>query len=324
MENLPLTPYSNRGFNAQFLSMERQSPLLDIRTLFRHSEEMTLDYRDVKLPSESRKYFAKILEYPDGSYDIVSADHRVFGSESQPSGKSSAEKKQRKATDEEAQEVEEKQPKETDLERARRRARAKVRQLALANDFKWFVTLTIDPAKIDSYDASAVTRRLNQWLSNKVRRNGLKYVLVPEKHKSGRIHYHGFFNDALPAVYSNHDDQNGHPIYNLPAWIYGFTTAIELYGDRHSAVGYVCKYIGKESEKIGGRWYLSGGDLQQPVEQYIDLPCRELLELQDEEFQAAYGSGWLKATPIGMFAGINGMNSPDVNMSNKTDLMIGE
>ena len=69
---------------------------------------------------------------------------------------------------------------------------------------------------------------------------------------------------------------------------------------------------------------MSGGDLQQPVEQYIDLPCRELLELQDEEFQAAYGSGWLKATPIGMFAGINGMNSPDVNMSNKTDLMIGE
>ena len=44
MENLPLTPYSNRGFNAQFLSMEQQSPLLDIRTLFRHSEEIPLGY----------------------------------------------------------------------------------------------------------------------------------------------------------------------------------------------------------------------------------------------------------------------------------------
>ena len=232
MKNHPETPISNRGFNAQFLSCEQQSPLLDIRTLFRHTEEMSPVYRADNIHAESPKYFAKILEYPDGSYDIISADHRVFGFKHSGNAASGNQKSTKKA-DRQVQEESPKQPKETDVERARRRARANVRHLALANNFKWFVTLTIDPAKIDSYDAAAVTRRLNQWLSNKVRRNGLKYVLVPEKHKSGRIHYHGFFNDALPAVYSNHDDQNGHPIYNLPSWIYGFTTAIELYGKSH-------------------------------------------------------------------------------------------
>lgn len=29
-------------------------------------------------------------------------------------------------------------------------------------------------------------------------------------------------------------------------------------------MNYTCKYISKEQEKIGGRWYYSGGDLRKP------------------------------------------------------------
>lgn len=264
--------------------------------------------KDVQIGEAEIRYSAKILEYPDGSYDIMACDHRVFRPEA---GK--AIRKPGKAP--EGAKRDKPKGSRADIERAQTRARAAVRRLALANeDFKWFVTLTINPEKIDSYDAAACTKRLSQWLSNRVKRQGLKYVIVPELHKSGRIHYHGLMNDVLDAVPSGHTDGEGHPVYNLPEWDYGYTTAIALYGSHHAAVGYVCKYIGKGAAKIGGRWYYSGGALAKPVEKFVDISYAELMEMQDEEFKAEYGEGWVKATPGGIFAGLNGMNKKEENV----------
>ena len=148
--------------------------------------------------------------------------------------------------------------------RSRSRARQRVFDLCYCNEFDWFITLTIDPAKCDSFDYNALIRKLNVWLDNRVRRRGLRYVVVPEYHKSGRIHFHGLINDVLPAVNSGHKDKGGHEVYNLPDWTLGFTTAIRLYGDTAGAVRYVTKYIGKTEHIVGGRWYLHGGDLKEP------------------------------------------------------------
>lgn len=156
------------------------------------------------------------------------------------------------------------------LDRSMRRARARVRDIALSNRFTWFVTLTLNRDKIDRYDMAAILRVLNRWLDNRVRRDGLKYVLVPERHKDGAIHFHGFFNDAIEAVASGHKDTAGNEIYNLPAWTLGFTAAIKIYGDYPRAVSYVCKYIGKQGDKPAGRWYYSGGALEKPVIVYPD------------------------------------------------------
>ena len=170
----------------------------------------------------------------------------------------------------------------------------------MCNAFSYFVTLTLDPSKIDRYDFPTVSHKLKTWLDNNVRRRGLVYILVPELHKDGAIHFHGFFNDALPAVDSgtlcsvpgkkkpcrprsqNQREEwlaaGAHVVFNLPRWSLGFSTAIELYGEYSAAVGYVCKYIGKGSKKIGGRWYLSGGALQRPViELSDDLCCADLV-----------------------------------------------
>lgn len=236
------------------------------------------------------KSFGKILLYPGGIFDVLAADHAVF-SDGWELDSPPRKKAQRKKDGEHSDE---------DLERARRRARACVRRLALANSFKWFVTLTLDQTLIDRYDAAAVVRRLSQWCSNQVKRRGLRYVLVPEHHKDGAIHFHGFFSDSLEAVPSGHFDKGGHEIFNLPGWGYGFTTAIELYGDYGAAVAYVCKYIGKEPEKIGGRWYYSGGKLEKPVHKYVDISARELLD-------ACGDAAWVKETPGGVYVGINGL-----------------
>lgn len=250
------------------------TPLLDIRTLFHQllKRIMTEKFKTSLLGVDGSavKHYAKIYTYPCGIQDIVASSEPDFGAAGWEDNakRCSHEKKQdRKSSD----------PKGEDLERSMRRARGKLRRLALANEFRWFVTLTIDPTKCDSFDGAAVVKKLNAWCSNMVQRRGLRYILVPERHKSGRIHFHGFFNDCVEAVDSGHMDRQGHKVYNLPQWTLGFTTAIELYDDYSKAVGYVCKYVGKQGEKPAGRWYYSGGDLREPETAFAEISPAELL-----------------------------------------------
>ena len=167
------------------------------------------------------------------------------------------------------------------LNRARRRAAAAVTDLALANDFKFFVTLTFDRQRVDRWNDREVMRVTKNWLDNMVRRAGLAYVLVPERHKDGAIHFHGFFNGAVEGCDSGHKTQSGQIIYNLPRWPWGFTTAIAVYGEYGAAVGYVCKYITKGGEKVGGRWYYHGGALKRPETEYLNADWEQVSKNTD-------------------------------------------
>lgn len=221
-------------------------------------------------------HFSKIYTYPCGVVDILCSSRPVFRESgweiaddwAKPPKQSEGEKPKREPG---------KEPE--DIARSMRRARARVRRLALSNNFRWFVTLTLNREKVDRYDPAEVVKKLNSWCNNQVKRRGLAYILVPERHKDGAIHFHGFFNDALEAVASGHRDKKGHMIYNLPGWSLGFTAAIECYGDYAGAVAYCCKYIGKQNgDKPAGRWYYSGGDLREPAAIYGEISPRELAE----------------------------------------------
>ena len=240
-------------------------------------------------------HYAKIYTYPRGVVDILCSTNPIFResgwedaawakprkllpeAEDEAPAEDEPEDGQLSFSLENAQ-AEEAGPKDEDIKRSMRRARSRVRRLALSNEFRWFVTLTLSPDKVNRYDAAQVVRKLSNWCSNQVKRRGLKYILVPERHKDGALHFHGFFNDALEAVASGHRDKQGHMIYNLPGWSLGFTAAIEVYGDYAGAVAYVCKYIGKQGDKPAGRWYYSGGDLREPAVVYGEISPRELME----------------------------------------------
>ena len=239
-------------------------------------------------PADAVRCNCIVKRYPDGSARILVADKAMWRIPGWEPVNASIEKKRRGHTlaedipvymhmdEEQLYELAERGGKVDEhrvfqsLQRSKRRAKAAVRDLAFSNDFRWFVTLTLSPEKVNRYDPKEVTRHLNHWLDNNVRRRGLKYVLVAEHHRDGAIHFHGFFNDVFDAVDSGHSDKLGHKIYNLPAWGWGFSTAIELYGDKHHAVGYVVKYITKAEEKVGGRWYYSGGALDRPIVDYCN------------------------------------------------------
>ena len=257
------------------------------------------------------KHFAKVIEYPCGVMDIMASSEPVFG----PSGYEKSENFSRPGAclgEHERRSRGETQACAEDVERSMRRARAKVRRLALSNEFSYFVTLTLDEMRVDRYDMSQIVKKLNAWCSNMVQRKGLRYVLVPERHKDGAIHFHGFFNDALEAVDSGtirlpgkkkprrpHSQKErsdwlaagGQVVYNLPAWTLGFTTALAVYGEYPAAVAYVCKYIGKQGEKPAGRWYYSGGDLVEPAVEYVEISPAELAAAYPEKAFVFYPPG---------------------------------
>ena len=212
-----------------------------------------------------------VYAYPDGSVDVICASSPIFrepGWESaffSPDQAKPVQAKREKGVKSEG----------ADMLRSMRRARAKLRRLALANEFEYFVTLTLDPEKIDRYDGEAIVKALGRWADNMVRRHGLRYILVPERHKDGAFHFHGFMAGGIEARDSG-VKWDGRPVYNLPQWPFGFTTAQRLYGDYHAAVGYCCKYIGKESgTRTLGRWYYSGGALREPRKIYADRDFRD-------------------------------------------------
>ncbi len=153
--------------------------------------------------------------------------------------------------------------------------------------FDCFVTLTLNSESIDRGDYKAVIKKLNTWLDNRVRRKGLTYVLVPERHKDGSIHFHGLANfgslAVVRAVNNNKDskyylqplkDKHGRPVYNISDFSLGFSTVIKLSGDnaREATAKYCYKYIIKSGgEKIGGRYYLSGGELGRPRFELVNI-----------------------------------------------------
>lgn len=162
-------------------------------------------------------------------------------------------------------------PSQENITRSIRRAKQNIYDYVICNsDLDLFVTLTLDKENVNRYDYKEIIKKLNNWLDNNKRRNNLKYVLVPEHHKDGAIHFHGFFNSSsLRLVDSGHKTVKGQVIYNLPQFRLGFTTGIKTVGSRTKIANYICKYITKQTDnKVGGRYYLHSNNLLMPSFDY--------------------------------------------------------
>ena len=176
------------------------------------------------------------------------------------------------------------------------RAKKELFRTAACNpDLSIFVTFTQSPQLVnDRYDYKEAVRRLGMWLDNRVRRRGLKYIMVPELHQDGAIHWHGLVTEAgVRLVDSGHRDRKGGIIYNVADWHFGFTTATKV-RDHAACCRYVSKYIVKQmgSGTIGGRYWLHGGNLAKPIEQLFDAPIPEggkRVEIEEARLVLWYG-----------------------------------
>ena len=165
--------------------------------------------------------------------------------------------------------------------------------ISRANKWEYFITLTIDPKKLDNTDFNLVSEKLNIWTNNLKKRYApdLKYIIVPELHKDkSKWHFHGLFANIgkIPLTFSGKVcvgkfvyDYVKKPfatkIYNIPLWKYGFSTAT-IIRDSSKASSYITKYITKDLSHIlqNQHRYLASQNIDQPLERVFNIDYDEL------------------------------------------------
>lgn len=174
------------------------------------------------------------------------------------------------------------------------RSRIKIYDMAIMNDWEWFVTFTFNPAKVDSFDYSETTKKLSTWLNNLKRDNpNMSYLIVPEKHLSGRFHFHALMSSLNPQIFdlSGQKDNKGRDIYNLGKYKFGWSTATKI-GSNERAVKYLTKYITKDSLQVtkNKKKYWNSKNLLMPVVDKLDLNSiqqKHMLEFEKEKSTSA-------------------------------------
>lgn len=161
------------------------------------------------------------------------------------------------------------------------RTKQKIYEYARCTKWEKFITLTFNQEKVDRYNFDECSRVARRWLNNQ-RRNApdLQYLLVPELHKDGAIHFHGLLarTGTMKFTDSGKRTKDKQVIYNMGAWKYGFTTAIDVY-NTHGVSKYIGKYITKE---LCG---LAKGKQRYFVSSNMDTPSNStFLVSSDEDF----------------------------------------
>lgn len=198
-------------------------------------------------------YNFKIKTYPDGTRQITYYENTVLRNASKQSKVSVEDKgytSERKKIDNQ------------------KRARSEVFDLCRSNSFDYFVTLTIDPSKCDSYDYNSSVqevRKFTKWLTE----HKCSYIIVPEQHVSGRWHFHGLIKGELQLeqAYNHNTGSAIDGVYNLKNYKLGFSTVSKI-KDQAKVSTYVVKYLSKDLSVPKGRkryWCSSG--LARPLEE---------------------------------------------------------
>lgn len=147
----------------------------------------------------------------------------------------------------------------------------------LIKPWEYFLTLTFDPKLIDSRNYEKVSQFLDNWLDNMKHQNkSMQYVIVPEPHKDGKIHFHGIFRNVpnwkLVEARSQKNNRlikkNGLQIYNLSNYKYGFSTVSQV-KDLEAISIYISKYMTKTLIDLSyKKRYWSSKSLQRPEIEY--------------------------------------------------------
>lgn len=125
------------------------------------------------------------------------------------------------------------------------RARSKVREYALCNEFDYFVTLTIDKDKYDRYNFKAYYKALGRFINDygKTHNTKVKYILIPEQHKDGAWHMHGLISGILDKHLKEND--NKYLEWKQYSKKFGYMS-LGAIRDRDKVATYITKYITKD------------------------------------------------------------------------------
>lgn len=146
------------------------------------------------------------------------------------------------------------------------RAKRKIYDFGICNDWTHFLTITFNSKKINRFDLLEVKNKFLKYLRNYTRIDSdFKYLVVPELHKNGALHFHGLVRFGLNSrIYLKKFKSN---IFNhdLFTKIFGFNRFIEIIEKSNAIITYIVKYVSKEVNKIFRNYYFHSKNLNEPL-----------------------------------------------------------
>lgn len=141
------------------------------------------------------------------------------------------------------------------------RTRNTIFELAMCNEWDYFCTFTLDKNKYNRFDLSKFRTDFTQMIRNLRRKYDcdISYLLIPERHKDGAWHMHGFISgipeeelkkfalsEKLPK-YIHNKLKGGFDVYEWKSYRkkFGFCD-LERIRDKNKCSSYVTKYITKD------------------------------------------------------------------------------
>ena len=142
------------------------------------------------------------------------------------------------------------------------RTKSTIFELALCNDWEYFITLTLNPEYHDRKDLKAYKKKLSAFLKNynRLHKTAVKYLLIPELHHDKvSWHMHGLMM-GLPEehleAFSEKEKlpiqiiielKKGNQIYRWPAYekAFGYITISKI-RNGEAVSKYITKYITKD------------------------------------------------------------------------------
>ena len=189
----------------------------------------------------------------------------------------------KKPADDNTAEILDKLDEASKMDESLSRSRRTIRDIILCNKFDYFCTFSFNAAKVDRYSYSAckkeITRVFKQYKDD--RSSDFRYIIVPELHKDGAIHFHGLVNGlrpgdlTVPDMIWKRDRRNG-VLMRVPNtmgyvdWVYyssklGYFSCSRI---KHyeKCARYVSKYITKDliNMQRGKRIFFCSHDLKRP------------------------------------------------------------
>lgn len=141
------------------------------------------------------------------------------------------------------------------LSQALSRAKSVIQQVAICNDWDYFFTCTLDPEKWNRFDIDVFRCKFPQWIRdyNKKHHLNIKYLIVPERHKDGAVHIHGFIR-GLPEYCVSRFVPFVHPHKLVEGAFFNWSDCSKKFGfcslapirDPIAVGFYVCKYLTKD------------------------------------------------------------------------------
>lgn len=175
--------------------------------------------------------------------------------------------------------VEESESSEWDRLRSIRRSKELVKCVGNMNEWDYFFTGTFDESKVGDRKALDKLKKITlEFFKNQSKKYGIKYLIIPELHKDGALHWHGLIRDpdGLLKLTDSGKKHNGRTIWNMDSWnkYKGFNTCVEIgkgNDDVMAVSNYITKYINKNDERIFDKYfYSSKGLINHPKITYLN------------------------------------------------------